>query len=67
MCAKHGIQCVEKTLQKHDLYIADEFFLTGSGAEVIPVTKLDGRPIGPGTPGPVTRKLIEAFHALVRA
>ena len=66
LCAKHGIRCVEKTLQKHDLYVADEFFLTGSGAEVIPVTKLDGRPIGPGTPGPVTRRLIEAFHVLVR-
>jgi branched-chain amino acid aminotransferase len=66
LCAEHGIQCVEKTLQKHDLYVADEFFLTGSGAEVIPVTKLDGRPIGPGTPGPVTRKLIEAFHRHVR-
>ena len=43
LCKKHDIPCVEKTLQKHDLYVADEFFLTGSGAEVIPVTKIDGR------------------------
>jgi branched-chain amino acid aminotransferase len=67
LCGKHGIPCNEKTLQRHDLYVSDEFFLTGSGAEVIPVTKIDGRPIGDGVPGPITKRLIEAFHALVRA
>jgi branched-chain amino acid aminotransferase len=67
LCKKHGIPCFEKTLQRHDLYVADEFFLTGSGAEIIPVTKLDGRPIGNGVPGPISKKLIEAFHAYVRA
>jgi branched-chain amino acid aminotransferase len=66
LCKKHGIPCVEKTLQKHDLYVADEFFLTGSGAEVIPVTKIDGRAIGDGVPGPISKRLIEAFHAYVR-
>jgi branched-chain amino acid aminotransferase len=67
LCRKHGIPCIEKTLQRHDLYVADEFFLTGSGAEVIPVTKIDGRPVGNGVPGPISKRLIEAFHAYVRA
>jgi branched-chain amino acid aminotransferase len=66
LCHKLGVACFEKTLQRHDLYIADECFLTGSAAEVIPVTKIDGRPIGDGQPGPVTRKLLEAFHRHVR-
>jgi branched-chain amino acid aminotransferase len=67
LCKKHGIPCVEKVLQRHDLYVADEFFLTGSGAEVIPVTKIDGRVVGSGVPGPISRRLIEAFHAYIRA
>ncbi len=66
LCARLGVQCVEKSLQRHDLYIADECFLTGSAAEVVPVTKIDGRPIGSGEVGPMTRKLIEAFHRHVR-
>jgi branched-chain amino acid aminotransferase len=66
LCHKLGVPCFEKTLQRHDLYIADECFLTGSAAEVIPVTKIDGRTIGNGEPGPVTRKLLEAFHRHVR-
>ena len=56
----------ERRLERHDLYVADECFLTGSGAEVIPVTKVDGRVIGDGKPGPVTKKLHAAFHKLVR-
>jgi branched-chain amino acid aminotransferase len=63
---KLDIPIFEKTLQRHDLYIADECFLTGSAAEVIPVTKIDGRSIGTGQPGPITRKLLEAFHRHVR-
>lgn len=66
LCRKHQIGFVEKMLQRHDLYIADECFLSGTGAEVIPVTKIDNRPIGTGQPGPVTRKLIEAFHRYTR-
>ena len=50
----------------HDLYIADECFLTGTGAEVIPVTKIDGRVVGDGHVGPVTKKLTDAFHKHVR-
>jgi branched-chain amino acid aminotransferase len=66
LCHKLNVPCVEKTLQRHDLYVADECFLTGSAAEVIPVTKIDGRSIGNGEPGRVTRKLLEAFHRHVR-
>jgi branched-chain amino acid aminotransferase len=62
LCDKLQIPCVEKTLQRHDLYIANECFLTGTGAEVIPVTQIDHRAIGTGQPGPITRKLTEAFH-----
>ncbi|MGE5609987.1 MAG: branched-chain-amino-acid transaminase [Bacillota bacterium] len=66
LCQKHQIPCVEKSLQRHDLYIADECFLTGTAAEVIPVTKIDGRLIAAGQVGPITRQLIEAFHRHVR-
>jgi branched-chain amino acid aminotransferase len=66
LCQKLSIGCAEKTIQRHDLYIADECFLTGTGAEVIPVTRIDGRVIGRGQPGPVTRKIIDAFHRFVR-
>jgi branched-chain amino acid aminotransferase len=66
LCEKLQIPAIEKTIQRHDLYIADECFLTGTGAEVVAVTKIDGRPIADGTPGPITKRLLEAFHKLVR-
>ncbi len=49
-----GITVQECTLIRHDVYVADELFLTGTAAEVIPVVKIDGRVIGAGTPGPIT-------------
>ena len=61
-----GIDCREQTLVRHDLYTADECFLTGTAAEVIPVVEIDGRRIGSGVPGPVTKRLTADFHALVR-
>jgi branched-chain amino acid aminotransferase len=66
LCQKLSIPCAEKTIQRHDLYIADECFLSGTAAEVIPVTRIDGRVIGTGHPGPVTRKITDAFHHFVR-
>jgi branched-chain amino acid aminotransferase len=54
-------------LTKHDVYTADECFLTGTAAEVIPVVKVDSRRIGDGKPGPVTRDLKERFQKLARA
>src|SRR6476661_3223794 len=53
-------------LTRHDIYIADECFLTGSAAEVIPVVKLDSRVIGDGKPGAITKKLTERFVQLTR-
>jgi branched-chain amino acid aminotransferase len=61
-----GIDCREATLVRHDLYTADECFLTGTAAEVIPVVEIDGRRIGHGHPGPVTARLTADFHSLVR-
>jgi len=66
LCGRMKIPCVEKTLERQDLYVADECFLTGTAAEVVPVTTIDGRPIGQGVPGPITRQLHDAFHRLVR-
>jgi len=62
-----AIEVREVPLTKHDVYIADECFLTGTAAEVIPVVKVDSRTIGDGTPGPITRDLIKRFHKLTRS
>lgn len=61
-----GIKVVQRTMDRHDVYIADECFLTGTAAEVIPVVECDARKIGDGTPGPITKQLHKRFHALVR-
>jgi branched-chain amino acid aminotransferase len=61
LCARLPVPFVEKTLQRHDLYVCDECFMTGTAAEIIAVTKVDGRTIGDGRPGPITRRLTEAF------
>lgn len=61
--ANYGVE--EIPLNRYDLYTADEMFLTGTAAEVIAVTKLDGRAIGAGVPGPVTQDLFRRFRALV--
>lgn len=53
-------------LTRHDIFAADELFLSGTAAELIPVVKCDGRPIGAGKPGPVYRQLLERFRAYVR-
>jgi branched-chain amino acid aminotransferase len=61
-----GIKVVERAMDRHDVYTADECFLTGTAAEVIPVVEVDARPIGTGQPGPITRDLLQRFHKLVR-
>jgi branched-chain amino acid aminotransferase len=60
-----GIPEREANLTRYDLWCSDECFLTGSGAEVIPVVKLDGRVIGTGKPGPVTQKVMAEFKKRV--
>ncbi len=61
-----GIEVREFPLTKHDVYIADECFLTGTAAEIIPVVRVDSRVIGTGKPGPVTRDLEKRFKSLTQ-
>jgi branched-chain amino acid aminotransferase len=58
---KEGIEVIEKNLTRFDLYISNELFLTGTAAEVIGIVEIDGRIIGDGRPGPVTKQLREKF------
>jgi branched-chain amino acid aminotransferase len=62
-----GLKVSEPNLTRYDLFNADECFLTGTGAELIPVVKIDGRVIGSGKPGALTRKLVADYHALTKA
>jgi branched-chain amino acid aminotransferase len=64
MAAEFGIPIHEPMMTRYDIYTADECFLTGTAAEVIPAVKLDTRPIGDGRPGPVTARLMGRFHEL---
>jgi branched-chain amino acid aminotransferase len=61
--AGYGIE--ELPMNRYDLYTADEVFLTGTAAEVVAISKLDGRTIGRGNAGPVTRDLATRFRAYV--
>ncbi len=66
LATKSGIKVVERAMDRHDVYTADECFLTGTAAEVIPVVECDARPIGAGQVGPITKDLHRKFHAMVR-
>jgi branched chain amino acid aminotransferase apoenzyme (EC 2.6.1.42) len=59
-----GIEHQEKNLGYFDLYTADEVFVTGTAAEVAPIVEIDGRKIGTGHPGPITRELMAAFRTV---
>ncbi len=63
---KLKIETCEHVVTRHELYIADECFLTGTAAEIIPVVDLDGRKIGDGKPGKVTKRIRQEFTALTR-
>jgi len=65
LSAEAGRPVIECSMTRHDIYIADECFLTGTAAEVIPVVSLDGRRIGKGEPGPITKNLLERFQNLI--
>jgi len=60
-----GLPAEEHDLTRYDLWTADECFLTGTGAEVIPVVKIDSREIGPGKPGPITNRVLAEFRKRV--
>jgi branched-chain amino acid aminotransferase len=62
-----GLKVSEPNLTRYDVFNADECFLTGTGAEVVPVVKVDGRVIGEGKPGPRTRELVKKYHELVQS
>ena len=64
LAVQDGMKVGEPNLTRYDLYNADECFLTGTGAEIMPVIKIDGRVIGTGKPGRTTRKLVESYRAL---
>jgi branched-chain amino acid aminotransferase len=66
VAAEARIPARQQRLTRYDVYTADECFLSGTGAEVMPIAEVDGRQIGTSTPGPVTKRLLGAFHALVR-
>jgi len=66
LAGQMGVKVSETNLTRYDLFNADECFLTGTGAEIMPVIKIDGRVIGSGQPGPLSLKLIEEYHALTK-
>ena len=67
LCSELGISIREASLTRYDIYTADESFLTGTAAEIIPMVMLDEREIGNGRPGELSLKLIDAFRKLVRS
>jgi len=67
LAAEIGLEVVETALTRYDIYVADECFLTGTAAEVIPVVEVDGRKIGDGKPGTYSRQLKEAYHQYAMA
>jgi len=66
IAAELGIKVLETDITRHDIFVADECFLTGTAAEIIPVVKADGRLIGNGKPGPITTRTMARFRQMTR-
>jgi len=66
IAAELGVRVRETDITRHDVFVADECFLTGTAAEIVPVVKADGRPIGNGKPGPITARIIARFGQVTR-
>jgi branched-chain amino acid aminotransferase len=66
LAEESGLKVSEPNLTRYDLFNADECFLTGTGAEIVPVVKIDSRVIGSGKPGPITTELTKRYHALTK-
>lgn len=66
IAAELGLKVTETDITRHDVFVADECFLTGTAAELIPVIKADGRVIGNGKPGPITTRMIGRFREITR-
>ncbi|CAB4244285.1 putative branched-chain-amino-acid aminotransferase [Methylacidimicrobium sp. AP8] len=67
LAQSEGIEVAEREMTRYDLFVADEVFLTGTAAEIVPVTEIDGRTIGTGRPGCWTQKLLLRFRSLTRS
>ena len=61
---KLGVPVIERSITRYDVFVADECFLTGTAAEVIPVVALDRRVIGTGKPGELTKRFLAGFQEL---
>ncbi len=66
IAAELGVKVRETDITRHDVFVADECFLTGTAAEIVPVVKADGRSIGNGKPGPITARIIARFRQVTR-
>jgi branched-chain amino acid aminotransferase len=66
LASESGMPVSEPNLTRYDLFNADECFITGTAAELVPVVKIDGRVIGSGRPGPLTQKLVAQYHSLTK-
>jgi branched-chain amino acid aminotransferase len=66
LAGKLGYEVIEKNITPYELFNADEVFLTGTAAEIVPVREINKRTVGNGKPGPVTKKLIEEFAKMVQ-
>jgi branched-chain amino acid aminotransferase len=60
----NGIEVLERDIPREYLYLCDELFMCGTAAEITPIRSVDGKPVGPGKPGPVTQRLQELFFGL---
>jgi branched-chain amino acid aminotransferase len=66
LARESGYEVLRRNLTRHDLYVAEEIFLTGTAAEVIGIVEIDRRRIGAGRPGPITRELLAKFNEYAR-
>lgn len=66
LAVKCGLKPEEANMTRYDVFNADECFITGTAAELVPIVKVDGRTIGTGYPGTITRKLVEHYRALTK-
>src|SRR5438067_2401031 len=66
IAAELGVKARDSDITRHDVFVADECFLTGTAAEIVPVVKADGRSIGNGKPGPITARIIARFRQVTR-
>lgn len=62
LCSQIGIKIIEQNISLVEAYVSDECFLTGTAAEIAPIASIDDRPVGDGKPGPLTKRLMEAFR-----